>query len=211
MHFEVASCSTVSPRLAVWSLAIKPLPNAAPCNGYMQLRELPINFVVPPNLDYLFRDCIHLADFILREAVPSHVLPERTNARELAQGCLSSTGISALHLTQDFHVMGARACDNCHLLKKVDVSSTKIEEIQEFTFVHCTSLCEVSLPPTLHTIRVKAFMNCAALPELAIPPSLRYIASSGDLSNSRAGINGGESMHAGTIRLSKCGSSSQRS
>ena len=44
-------------------------------------------------------------------------------------------------------------------------------------FAHCTSLQEVSLPLTLHIIRVKAFMNCAALPELAVPPSLRYIAS----------------------------------
>ena len=43
--------------------------------------------------------------------------------------------------------------------------------------VHCTSLREVLLPTTLHTIRVKAFMNCAALVELAIPPSLRYIGS----------------------------------
>ena len=71
----------------------------------------------------------------------------------------------------------AHACDSCHLLKNVDLSNTQIEEIQEFTFVHCTSLKEVRLPKTLHTIRVKAFMNCAALPELAIPPSLKYIAS----------------------------------
>ena len=49
-----------------------------------------------------------------------------------------------------------------------------IEEIPEFTFVHCTSVREVSLPATLHAIRVKAFMNCAALVELAI---LRYIGS----------------------------------
>ena len=41
-----------------------------------------------------------------------------------------------------------------------------IEEIPEFTFVHCTSLREVSLPATLHAIRVKAFVNCAA-PEVA--------------------------------------------
>ena len=98
---------------------------------------------------YLFRGCINLAEFTLRE-IPS--------PRELA-------------------VIGAHACDNCHLLKKVDLSNTQIEEIQEFTFVHCTSLKEVSLPPTLHTIRVKAFMNCAVLPELAMPPSLKYIAS----------------------------------
>ena len=126
---------------------------------------------------YLFRDCINLADFALKKAAHPHELPVRMNARELAQGCLSSTGIRTLKLTRHFQVLGAHACDNCQLLKKEDISNTMIEEIQEFTFVHCTSLCEVSLPTTLHTIRVKAFMNCAALPELAIPPSLRYIAS----------------------------------
>ena len=82
-----------------------------------------------------------------------------------------------LTLTQGFKVIGAHACDSCHLLKQVDLSNTKVEEIQEFTFAHCTSLKEVSFPPTLHTIRVKAFMNCAALLELAIPPSLKYIGS----------------------------------
>ena len=50
-----------------------------------------------------------------------------------------------------------------------------IEEIPEFTFGHCTSLREVFLPTTLHTIRVKAFMSCAALVELAIPPALSSI------------------------------------
>ena len=120
---------------------------------------------------YLFRDCINLADFALKKAAHPHELPVRMNARELAQGCLSSTGIRTLKLTRHFQVLGAHACDNCQLLKKEDISNTMIEEIQEFTFVHCTSLCEVSLPTTLHTIRVKAFMNCAALPELALPPS----------------------------------------
>ena len=91
--------------------------------------------------------------------------------------CKKNTGITTPTLTRGFAVIGAHACDNCHLLRKVDLSNTQIAEIQEFTFVHCTSLKEVSLPMTLHTIRVKAFMNCAALPELAIPPSLKYIAS----------------------------------
>ena len=126
---------------------------------------------------YLFRGCINLAEFTLRETPSPSELPSQTTASDLALGCLSSTGITTLTLTQGFTVIGAHACDNCHLLKKVDLSNTQIEEIQEFTFVHCTSLKEVSLPMTLHTIRAKAFMNCAALPELAIPPSLKYIAS----------------------------------
>ena len=59
----------------------------------------------------------------------------------------------------------------------MDLCNTQVEEIPEFAFVHKTSLKEVLLPITLHTIRVKAFMNCTALVELAIPPSLRYTGS----------------------------------
>ena len=127
---------------------------------------------------YLFRDCINLATFGLQEASCQQEPQAQAETKELPQGCLSSTGITTLELTRDCQVLGAHACDNCKLLKRVGISNTSIEEIQEFTFVHCTSLCEVRLPYALHTIRVKAFMNCAALPELAIPPSLHYIASS---------------------------------
>ena len=153
---------------------------------------------------YLFRDCINLATFVLREAAHPQELPARMQARELSQGCLSSTGIGTLELTRNFQVLGAHACDNCQLLKKstveeIDLSNAQIEEIQEFTFVHCASLCEVRLPYTLHTIRVKAFMNRAALPELAIPPHCTALPAepfwtalhSVGLSSSQASINGG--------------------
>ena len=126
---------------------------------------------------YLFRDCVNLATFVLQEDSRQREPQTQAEAKELPPGCLSSTGITTLELTRDFQVLGAHACDNCKLLKHVDISNSSIEEIQEFTFVHCASLCEVRLPYSLHTIRVKAFMNCAALPELAIAPSLHYIAS----------------------------------
>ena len=109
--------------------------------------------------------------FHLRESV----LQARVS--ELTPDCLSSTGITALALPMHFATLGAHACDSCRLLKNIDLCNTQVEEIPEFAFVHCTSLKEVLLPITLHTIRVKAFMNCAALVELAIPPSLRYIGS----------------------------------
>ena len=57
---------------------------------------------------YLFRDCINLATFVLQEAAHPQELPARMNGRELAQGCLSSTGISTLVLTRDFQVLFAR-------------------------------------------------------------------------------------------------------
>ena len=104
-------------------------------------------------------------------------LTQQDRTRELAPGCLSSTGIYTLVLPKHFVAIGAHACDSCRLLNSVDLRDTMIEEIPEFTFGHCTSLREVFLPTTLHTIRVKAFMNCAALVELAIPPALKYIGS----------------------------------
>ena len=126
---------------------------------------------------YLFQGCINLAELTLSELPSPRGSTLQARTSELAPGCLSATGITALALTKHFVAIGAHACDSCRLLKSVDLSNTKVEEIPEFTFVHCTSLREVLLPTTLHTIRVKAFMNCAALVELAIPPSLRYIGS----------------------------------
>ena len=126
---------------------------------------------------YLFQGCINLAEVTLSEFPSPRGSTLQVRTRELAPGCLSSTGIYTPALPKHFVAIGAHACDSCRLLKSVDLCNTMIEEIPEFTFVHCTSLREVFLPATLHTIRVKAFMNCAALVELAIPPSLKYIGS----------------------------------
>ena len=126
---------------------------------------------------YLFQGCINLAEFSLSELPSPRGSALQARTGELTPDCLSSTGITALALTKHFVTIGAHACDSCRLLKSVDLCNTNVEEIPEFAFVHCTSLREVLLPTTLHTIRVKAFMNCAALVELAIPPSLRYIGS----------------------------------
>ena len=126
---------------------------------------------------YLFQGCINLAKFTLVSFHPLRGSALQARTGEFAPGCLSSAGITALALTKHFAAIGPHACDSCRLLKSVDLCNTNVEEIPEFTFVHCTSLREVLLPTTLHTIRVKAFMNCAALVELAIPPSLRYIGS----------------------------------
>ena len=141
---------------------------------------------------YLFQGCINLAEVALSELSSSRKSALQARVSELTPGCLSSTGITALALPMHFVTLGAHACDSCRLLKNIDLSNTQVEEIPEFA----TSLKEVLLPITLHTIRVKAFMNCAALVELAIPPSLRYIGSMSlvGLSRCQEGINGEESV-----------------
>ena len=73
--------------------------------------------------NYLFRDCINLATFVLQETNHQQEPQARIEARELSQGCLSSTGIVTLELTRDFQVLGAHACDTCKLLKKVELST----------------------------------------------------------------------------------------
>ena len=112
---------------------------------------------------HLSQECINLAEFTLRELPSPRGSTLQAGTSELAPGCLSSTGITTLALTKYFTASGAHACDSCGC-------NSNVEEIPEFTFVHCTSLREVLLPPTLHAIRIEAFMNCAALVELAIPP-----------------------------------------
>ena len=64
---------------------------------------------------YLFQGCINLAEVTL-SAFPSprskskgSTLQDRT--RELAPGCLSSTGIHTLALPKHFVAIGAHACD----------------------------------------------------------------------------------------------------
>ena len=112
---------------------------------------------------YLFQGCINLAEVTVSEfpspRSESNGLTLQDRTREPAPGCLSSTGIHTLALPKHFVAIGAHACDSCRLLKSVDLCNTMIEEIPEFTFGHCTSLREVFLPTTLHTIRVKAFMS----------------------------------------------------
>ena len=144
----------------------------------MHRKGLPICSIAKPSLgNTCFQGCINLAEFALSELPSPRGSALQARTGELTPGCLSSTGITALALAKHFVAVGAHACDSCRLLESVDLCNTNVEEIPEFTFVHCTSLREVLLPTTLHAIRVKAFMNCAALVELAIPPSLRYIGS----------------------------------
>ena len=103
------------------------------------LMELPTSLATPPSLGITSFEAASTLLNLPCERVPSE-LPSQSTASDLALGCLSSAGTTTLTLTQGFAVIGAHACDNCHLLKKVDLSTTQIEEIQEFTFVHCTSL-----------------------------------------------------------------------
>ena len=67
----------------------------------------------------------------------------------------------ALALPKHFVAIGAHACDSCRLLKSVDLCNTMIEEISEFTFVHCTSLREVSYRQLSIQSELKPYELCS--------------------------------------------------
>ena len=69
---------------------------------------------------------------------PGQLTPS-SQFRELPQGCLGSSGLRDLRLPPEFHRLGSHACDNCKLLAFIDLSSTPITEIREFTFSHYTA------------------------------------------------------------------------
>ena len=76
---------------------------------------------------YLFQGCINLAEVTVSE-VPSprselNRLTQQDRTRELAPGCLSSTGIYTLVLPKHFVAIGAHACDSCRLLNRLGLDS----------------------------------------------------------------------------------------
>ena len=129
---------------------------------------------------YLFQGCINLAEVTLSE-FPSprseskgSTLQDRT--RELAPGCLSSTGIYTLALPKHFVAIGAHACDSCQLLKSVDLCNTMIEEILD-----CTALRRlVKMPGTRKWRGVYAEENAFAIcPAMKWPLWLHMIPDMG--------------------------------
>ena len=113
---------------------------------------------------YLFDGCLNLSSTTLAQA--SLELGQSTALsllREIPQGCFGSSGLRCLKLPPDISLLGPLACDNCKLLAFVDLSSTPITEIREYTFSHCVRLQHLWLPKTLQTIHVKAFMGCTGL------------------------------------------------
>ena len=69
-----------------------------------------------------------------------------------------------------------RGFGNLHSVIFDDTSS--LEEIQSHTFLHCTNLQNIVLPPSLKTIGKFAFSNCKSLRSMIIPPSVHVIDSS---------------------------------
>ena len=58
-------------------------------------------------------------------------------------------------------------------LKEIDLSTTKITELENSLFAYCKNLTNVKLPQNLVYIKSKCFENCESLKKLEIPNTLR--------------------------------------
>ena len=60
---------------------------------------------------------------------------------------------------------------SCRQLQIVDLSQTDVLEILGSTFAHCSQLQQLCLPRMLRTIEQEAFYKCTSLKEVSTPPS----------------------------------------
>ena len=100
-----------------------------------------------------------------------------TNPRRcLPECCLLEAGIVSLSLPPDFTWIGPVACERCLQLQCVDLSCTEVTEIMGSAFAHCKHLQDLRLPHKLRRIEQDAFLKCTSLKEVSVPPTLLYIA-----------------------------------
>lgn len=64
------------------------------------------------------------------------------------------------------------AFQNCKKLESIDLSATKLTQLNELTFYDCVNLKEIALPSGITRICAKAFYNCSSLLEIHLPEEL---------------------------------------
>ena len=74
-------------------------------------------------------------------------------------------------------MIGPAACERCLQLQLVDLSSTEVTEIMGSAFAHCKHLQYLRLPHKLRRIEQEAFLKCTSLTEVSVPPTLQDVPS----------------------------------
>ena len=85
------------------------------------------------------------------------------------------TALEELKIPNSVESLGAYAFDECTSLKSLDLSSTRITELQTSTFAGCTKLKDLKLPNGLKNIGESALWKATGLKTLTIPASVTYI------------------------------------
>ncbi len=87
----------------------------------------------------------------------------------------SGSSLKSLKLPSTLRFLGQGALSNCLMLETVSMEQTQVTTIESDTFNGCTTLKNISLPPTLTAIGECAFSGCTALSAVTIPDSVTDI------------------------------------
>ena len=87
------------------------------------------------------------------------------------------TGFTTINLPSTLIAMKSHAFANCNSLITVNLASTKITKISKCSFMNCTKLANVSLPPDLQIINSHAFAN-TSIANVVFPPKVELLRNS---------------------------------
>lgn len=112
--------------------------------------------------------------FTLCTSIQSIQLPSMLNTIDFAvfHGC---TGLTNVVFPVGLDNIGELAFFKCTNLTSVDLSQTRLSQIENGTFSRCTHLTSVKLPTSLTSIGNSAFGRCTHLTSMELPESLTSI------------------------------------
>ena len=100
------------------------------------------------------------------------ILPKRIE--DICYGAFSGNFIEEIFFPDTLKSLGKTSFEGCPMLKRIDLSNTKLTELKEEVFRNCVSLEEIIFPENLLEIHDKCFMNTAVV-NLKLPDSLTFL------------------------------------
>lgn len=83
--------------------------------------------------------------------------------------------LTSINLPSSIIGLSSSVFEDCKNLKNADLSKTRIDRINSYTFKSCTSLTSITLPNSVTFIGDYAFENCSSLSKFIFPNSLTTI------------------------------------
>ena len=129
--------------------------------GCDNLKEISIS----GGVDYLEANAFKDNESLEKLTITGHL---NTIGESAFEGC---TGLTDIYFV-DIHVLKNRAFWGCESLQSVEFSdSVKIEKIEEYTFMQCTSLESITIPSSVNLIERNAFEKCTGMTSIEFLPS----------------------------------------
>ena len=120
----------------------------------------------------VFEECRSLTRVGTAQCPSNRLAPQAQLRPRAFQACAALSHIN-LGMPEP---IGSAACASCQQLQTVDLSQADVLEILGSAFAHCSQLQQLCLSRNLRIIEQEAVLKCTSLQEVSTPPSLLYIA-----------------------------------